>query len=119
MTPPRVTPDEWRHVQEIFLAALEKDGDTRSQYLDETCRGKAELRAEVESLLAHAGGGTQGFAAVVSEAASKLPASRDKYIDSKIGPYRFLRRLDEVEWAWSIWRNAPTNTTSKPWRSSW
>ena len=24
MTPPRVTPDEWRHVDEIFLAALEK-----------------------------------------------------------------------------------------------
>ena len=95
MTPPRVTPDEWRHVEEIFLAALEKDGDTRSQYLDEVCRGKPQLRAEVESLLAHAGGGTQGLAAVVSEAASKLPASRDRHIDSKIGPYRILRRLDE------------------------
>ena len=94
MTPPRVTPDEWRHVEEIFLAALEKDGDTRSQYLDEICRGKPQLRAEVESLLAHAGG-TQGLAAVVSEAANKLPAARDKYIDSKIGPYRILRRLDE------------------------
>lgn len=95
MTPPRVTPDEWRHVQEIFLAALEKDGDTRSQYLDEVCRGKADLRAEVESLLAHAGSGTRGLAAVVSEAAIKLPASRDRHIDSKLGHYRILNRLNE------------------------
>src|ERR1700733_10119677 len=94
-TPPRVTPDQWRHVEEIFLAALEKDGDTRSQYLDEVCRGKADLRAQVESLLAHAGGGTGTLESLVSEAATKLPASRDKYIDSNIGPYRILHRLDE------------------------
>ncbi len=93
--PPRVTPDEWRHVQEIFLAALEKDGDTRSQYLDEVCRGKPQLRAEVESLLAHDGGGTGVLKSLVSEAANKLPAPREKYIDSKIGPYRILRRLNE------------------------
>jgi tRNA A-37 threonylcarbamoyl transferase component Bud32/tetratricopeptide (TPR) repeat protein len=95
LTPPRVTPDEWRYVEEIFLAALEKDGDTRSQYLDEVCRGKADLRAQVESLLAHAGGGTGTLESLVSEAAKKLPASRDKYVDSKIGPYRILHRLDE------------------------
>ena len=95
MTPPRVTPDEWRHVEEIFLAALEKEGDTRAQYLDEVCRGKPQLRAEVESLLAHARGGTGVLESLVSEAANKLPAPRDKFIDSKIGPYRILRRLDE------------------------
>jgi hypothetical protein len=49
----------------------------------------------VESLLAHAGGGTGTLESLVSEAAKKLPASRDKYIDSKIGPYRILHRLDE------------------------
>jgi hypothetical protein len=95
VTPRRVTPDEWRHVEEIFLAALEKDGDTRSQYLDEVCRGKADIRAQVESLLAHAGGGTGTLESLVNEAARKLPASRDKYIDSKIGQYRILHRLDE------------------------
>ena len=95
MTGPRVKRDEWRHVEEIFLAALEKDGDTRSRYLDEVCEGNADLRAEVESLLAHDSDGTQIFKSVVSEAASKLAGSPDKHINSKIGPYRILRRLDE------------------------
>jgi serine/threonine protein kinase/tetratricopeptide (TPR) repeat protein len=95
MTGPRVKRDEWRHVEEILLAALEKDGDARSRYLDEACRGNAGLRAEVESLLAHDSDGTQVLKSVVSEAASKLAGSPDKHIDSKIGPYRILRRLDE------------------------
>ena len=81
-------------MEEIFLAALEKDGDTRSQYLDEVCREKPQLRAEVESLLTHAHGGTV-LESLVSQAANQLPAARDKFIDSKIGPYRILRRLDE------------------------
>ncbi len=95
MNGPRVTQDEWRQVEEIFLAALEKDSDARSRYLDEVCEGNADLRAEVESLLAHASDGTQVLKSVVSEAASKLAGSPDKYIDSKIGLYRILRRLDE------------------------
>jgi hypothetical protein len=44
MIGPRVKRDEWCHVEEIFLAALEKDGDTRSRYLDEVCQGNANLR---------------------------------------------------------------------------
>jgi serine/threonine protein kinase len=49
----------------------------------------------VESLLAHDNEGTQVLKSVVSEAASKLAGSPDRHIDSKIGPYRILRRLDE------------------------
>jgi serine/threonine protein kinase/tetratricopeptide (TPR) repeat protein len=95
MTGPRVKRDEWRHVEEIFLAAIEKDGDTRSRYLDEVCQGNPDLRAEVESLLAHDSDGAQVLQSVVSEAASELAESRDKHIDSKLGPYRILRRLNE------------------------
>ena len=95
MTGPRVTADEWRHVEEIFLAALEKDSDTRSLYLDEVCQGNVELRAEVESLLAYDRGGEQVLHSLISDAASKLPATPDKYIGLNIGPYRILRRLNE------------------------
>ena len=42
----------WQNVKEIFLAALEKDADSRPEFLDEICAGDSDLREEIESLLA-------------------------------------------------------------------
>ncbi len=42
----------WQNVKEIFLAALEKDGENRTAFLTEVCADDANLRGEVESLLA-------------------------------------------------------------------
>ena len=42
----------WHNVKEIFLAALEKDAEKRAAFLDEVCAADADLRGEVESLLA-------------------------------------------------------------------
>jgi eukaryotic-like serine/threonine-protein kinase len=42
----------WQNVKEIFLAALEKDGESRTAFLDEVCADDADLREEIESLLA-------------------------------------------------------------------
>jgi hypothetical protein len=47
-----VNADRWRRVNELFHAALERDPAGRGQLLDEACGGDADLRAEVESLLA-------------------------------------------------------------------
>jgi serine/threonine protein kinase len=44
--------EEWRRIEEIFLAAADKDGPSRARYLDEACAGDATVRTEVESLLA-------------------------------------------------------------------
>ena len=43
----------WRHIDEVFAAAVEQPADRRSAFLDEACGEDAELRREVESLLAH------------------------------------------------------------------
>ena len=47
----RMTPEKWRAVEEIYLAALERDAAARAGFLQEACGADAELRREVETLL--------------------------------------------------------------------
>jgi serine/threonine protein kinase/Tol biopolymer transport system component len=47
-----VTPARWAQIKEVFSAALETPGPQRSQFLESACGGDADLRAEVERLLA-------------------------------------------------------------------
>ena len=42
----------WERVKDLFSAALELEPDARRAFLDAQCAGDAELRAEVDSLLA-------------------------------------------------------------------
>jgi len=47
-----MTPARWGRIKEIFGAARERPESQRPEYLDGVCNGDAELRAEVEGLLA-------------------------------------------------------------------
>ena len=47
-----MTPQRWARIKEIFGAALEKPEAERPAFLDSACDGDAELRVEVERLLA-------------------------------------------------------------------
>jgi len=47
-----MTPQRWTRMKEIFGAALEQPEGKRAAFLDSACGGDAELRAEVERLLA-------------------------------------------------------------------
>ena len=42
---------EPERVQEVFLAAVEKDGDERARLLDRECGSDVELRQQVQALL--------------------------------------------------------------------
>ena len=44
--------DRWQQVDELFEAALERDSAERSTYLDQACGSDANLRREVEKMLA-------------------------------------------------------------------
>jgi len=46
-----MTPEMWRAVEAIYLAALERDAGAREGFLHEACGADAELRREVETLL--------------------------------------------------------------------
>lgn len=47
-----MTSSRWQLVKQVLQEALEQPAAQRSAYLDQVCNGDAELRAEVESLLA-------------------------------------------------------------------
>ena len=50
-----MTPERWQKVEQIYHAALERQGDQRATFLNEACGGDESLRREVESLLAQEG----------------------------------------------------------------
>lgn len=49
-----MNPERWRRIEDLFLAARELDADAREALLARECAGDAELRHEVESMLAAA-----------------------------------------------------------------
>ena len=47
-----MTPERWSRIKELFGAALETPESERPRFLESACGGDADLRAEVERLLA-------------------------------------------------------------------
>ncbi|PYQ46055.1 MAG: hypothetical protein DMF77_02310, partial [Acidobacteria bacterium] len=47
-----MTPERWERIQEVFEAALERGAADRPPFLAEACGQDAELRIELESLIA-------------------------------------------------------------------
>jgi eukaryotic-like serine/threonine-protein kinase len=45
-------PERWRQIEDLFIAALERDADQCANFLDHACGGDEQLREEVTSLLA-------------------------------------------------------------------
>src|SRR5215470_17165244 len=45
--------DRWKQVEELYHAALEREGSGRAAFLEQACSGDEALRRRVESLLAH------------------------------------------------------------------
>ena len=70
-------------VQELFLRVCDLDPASRAHVLDQECAGDLELRAEVESLLAH----DPGMLTDSPPQETQTPES--------IGPYRLLETLGE------------------------
>ena len=46
-----MTPERWQKIDALFLSARTRGSAERAAFLDDTCEGDAELRAEVEALL--------------------------------------------------------------------
>ncbi len=108
--------DRERRVVELLSEALERDGGERQSFLDRECGTDAELRAELEALLAEESAAGDGFLevpAVAGLAAGKVAAPTRSLIDGAgdgpetaieeppsasgepqtIGPYRIEERL--------------------------
>jgi Tol biopolymer transport system component/predicted Ser/Thr protein kinase len=70
-----ISPERWQKIEQLYHTALEREPGGRSAFLDEACQGDAELRREVEALLA------QGDAAGDSTVTILTPGAQ-------LGPYQ-------------------------------
>ncbi|HZH29819.1 MAG TPA: serine/threonine-protein kinase [Pyrinomonadaceae bacterium] len=68
-----MTPERWQKIEEVFEAAAERAPVERALFLDEACAGDAELRREVESLLAHQQPSGRLISTLFYDAAQLLP----------------------------------------------
>ena len=67
-------PDQWRQVTTVFHAALAREDDARAAFIDAACGEDADVRAEVERLLAaHQRAGHFGDEPVAADLGKSLP----------------------------------------------
>jgi len=83
-------PERWREIDRVFAEALEREPNSRAAYLDAVCGTDAELRREVESLLAHDLPNTIVGEKAAEEATQFLTAQG---ATREIGPYQIVRSL--------------------------
>src|SRR6185369_14050918 len=89
-------PERWRQIERLYLSALEQEPAQRNRFLTEACRGDAELRREVESLL-ESGGSTELLADRTAWAEAGDSAAPPTVLapGSRLGPYQILGPLGE------------------------
>jgi eukaryotic-like serine/threonine-protein kinase len=87
--------ERWRQVEELLEAALEREPAERGPLLERACAGDADLRREVESLLAHSASAEDFIEAPAFVFAADLIADlpEEKLENRQFGPYKILREL--------------------------
>jgi serine/threonine protein kinase/tetratricopeptide (TPR) repeat protein len=90
-----MTQDRWRQIEELFHAALAIDGQKRDAYLAEVCRGDADLRQEVQNLIAghQAAAASMPTAAVRESVQQALADDQILTVGQEFGPYRVIREI--------------------------
>jgi len=101
----------FQRTEAIFNEALAAAPEARAALIEMRTEGDRELEDEVRSLLE------------ANEAEERLTAARLRMPEAggreaageerRVGPYVLDRLLGRAAWARSIWRNAPTVTSSK------
>jgi eukaryotic-like serine/threonine-protein kinase len=91
----KMTPERYRQVGQIYLAALELKPDERAAYLAEACAGDEALRREVESLLEYQArsGGLLDQPILQNAAQAMADAPTTNVIGQNFGHYRILSLL--------------------------
>ncbi len=94
-----MTNDRLHRIEELFHKARVLDPADRASFLDEECDAALDLRAEVESLLAHTDSGTSRMKLRPDDSVTKAvlvdrgPVSEGP--GTRIGPYKILQQIGE------------------------
>ena len=93
-----MTGEQLKQVEDLFHRAKALEPEDRAAFLDETCNGALDLRAEVESLLAHSDGGTSQMRLRPTGRENQTIVDRGPLSEgpgTKIGPYKILQQIGE------------------------
>jgi serine/threonine-protein kinase len=88
-----MNPERWQRTEDLFYQALERDEATRGAFLDQQCGDDAELRREVERLLAADRAAAARLSSAVGDAVRSL--HRVLTPGNRLGPYEILAVLGE------------------------
>jgi len=89
-----MTSDRWLRIEQLYHGALEREGNERAAFLSEACAGNAELRQEVESLLAREDGATFLETPALAVAAERFATARNQtLLGCRIGSYQVVSLL--------------------------
>lgn len=87
-------PQRWRLTEELFAATVDLDATTRTRYLDAACGDDAELRREVEELLAAESAVGDPLADLVRSEAAQWVVGRDELgPGDRLGTWSLEERL--------------------------
>jgi len=91
-----MTPERWRQMKELLGTVLELDPAKRTGYLDRACGNDAELRMDLERLLAageKAGDEFLDHPAILREFALDFPQQVETWIGHRIGSYELVEEI--------------------------
>ena len=91
-----MTPERWERITEIFEKALSLRGEEREAYLRGVCTDDAEIRSEVDSLLAsheQAGSGFLNAAEAAREGPAEKKIRAGVEAGRRIGPYLVTEKI--------------------------
>jgi serine/threonine protein kinase len=87
-------PERWQQLERIYHAVAAQPWDKRADLLDRECAGDADLRAEVERMLAVESRGIGFLEAPAMEVAARaLAAVTPAHPGSRLGPYEIVALL--------------------------
>ena len=90
----RAKTDRWILIEEIFQEAVERPESERTEYVRRACGDDAELRAEVESLVASDRGGTTIQSVISENVREQDKAEGSSEAGMQVSPYRLLRDIE-------------------------
>jgi eukaryotic-like serine/threonine-protein kinase len=86
-----MTPGRWHQINELYYAALEVSEKERTSFLEQACHSDAELRSEVESLLAtHKSAGGFLDKPAMEQVAGAMKDDPPSLVGRQLGPYQIL-----------------------------
>ncbi|MBA2245825.1 MAG: hypothetical protein H0W11_12775, partial [Gemmatimonadetes bacterium] len=93
-----MTPERWQWIQEVFGEAVELPaGPARDACLERACAGDAELRAQIEEMLALDVADASVLDATPLDLADAVrpeePEEPEGYLARTVGPYRIVREI--------------------------